>query len=192
MPILMLIEVPNTSTETYDRANEIASVNDEVPEGLISHVAAVEGDTLVVADVWESEAALNRFFEERLGAALAETGMDAQPRIFPVHNHIAQGAGTDANVLVLWEADGFTPEAYDDVTSKMAAHGGDGSSHPGVSHVAGVTDEGMVFVDVWGSEEEIQRFLEEEIQPAAGGATPPGRPRFARVHNVLTGSKQPA
>ena len=105
---------------------------------------------------------------------------------------IAKGSGTDANVLVIWEADGFTPEGYDDLTSKMEAHGGDGSSHPGVSHIAAVSDDGMVFVDVWGSPEEIQRFLEEQIVPAAGGATPPGQPRFAQVHNTLAGKQTQA
>jgi hypothetical protein len=193
MPILMQIEAPGMSTDTYDRTNEMAGAGRDIPEGLISHLAAVEGDTLIVADVWESEEAINRFFEERLGAALGANGVDAQPRFFPVHNHIPQGSGTDASVLLVWEAEGFTPERYDDLTSKMDAHSGDGASHPGVSHIAAVSDEGMVFVDVWGSPEEIQRFLEEEIVPAAGGATPPGQPRFAQVHNTIAGiTQQPA
>jgi len=193
MPILMLIEVPGMSTDTYDRTNEMAGAERDLPEGLISHVAAVEGDTLIVADVWESEEMINRFFEERLGAALAANGVDAQPRFYPVHNHIAKGSGSDARVLLVWEAEGFTPEAYDDLTSKMESHGGDGGSHPSVSHIAAVSDDGMVFVDVWGSPEEIQRYLEEEIIPAAGGATPPGQPRFAQVHNTLAGTQtQPA
>jgi len=193
MPILMIIEVPGMSTDTYDRTNEHAGAEEDVPEGLISHVASVEDDTLIVADVWESEGAINRFFEERLGAALAANDVEAHPRFFPVHNHIVRGAGSHPGVLVLWEADGFTPPVYDELIAKMPAHGGDGSAHPSYSHVAGVTDDGMVFVDVWDSPESIQRFLEEQIIPAAGGATPPGQPRFARVHNAFAGAqRQPA
>jgi quinol monooxygenase YgiN len=192
MPILMLIEVPNTSAADYERVNELANVNVHVPEGLISHTAALDGDTLLVADVWESQQALDTFLRERLGAAIAQVGMEGAPRFFPVHNHIAQGAGSEANVLLVWEADGFTPDAYDEITSRMPAHAGDGSSHPGVSHTAATTESGMVFADVWESEEAIHRFMAEQIQPAAGGAIPPGEPRFARVHNTIAGVRQPA
>jgi hypothetical protein len=188
MPVLLLMEAPGMSTDTYDRVNELAGVGERIPEGLISHVAAVDGDTLLVADVWESEEAINRFFAERLGAALAQAGVDVQPRILPVHNTIAHGAGTTAGVLLLWEADGFTPDAYDQVTARMPAHAGDGSAHPGVSHAAAITENGMFFADVWDSPESVQQFVEEQIGPAAGGATPPGAPRFGRVHNRLVGA----
>jgi len=187
MPILMLIEVPGASTEAYDRVNELAEVQAaaDAPDGLISHACAVTPDGLLIADVWESEAALNRFFEERLGAALAQVGLEAQPRIMPVHALIPHGAGTEANVLLVWESDGFTPAAYDAITSKMAAHLGDGSGHPGVSHVAATTDGGMVFVDVWDSPESAGRFVETQIAPAAGGELPVGEPRFMPVHNRI-------
>jgi hypothetical protein len=190
MSILMLIEEPGMSTETYDRTNAIVGIRGDAdaPDGLISHVCAVTGDGLVIADVWESEAALTRFFEERLGAALAQVGMDAKPRIVPVHNLIAHGAGTAANVLLVWEADGFTPAAYDAITSKMPAHAGGGGDHPSVSHVAGTTETGMVFVDVWDSPESAGRFVEAQIAPAAGGELPVGEPRFMPVHFRIVGA----
>ena len=87
MSILMLIEEPGVSTDTYDRVNVLAGVQSDgdAPDGLISHTCAVGADGVVIADVWASEAALQRFFEERLGAALAQAGVEATPRILPVH-----------------------------------------------------------------------------------------------------------
>ena len=80
----MMLEVPGGTIEQYERANELMGITgeDDAPAGLVSHVAAVTEDGIVIADVWESEAALGTFFEDRAGAALAEAGMpQAQPRI---------------------------------------------------------------------------------------------------------------
>jgi hypothetical protein len=98
---------------------------------------------------------------------MAKTGVTAgEPRVFPVHNHIRQGSGTDAGVIVFIESEGFSPDDYDRVTAEMPAHAGDGSGHPAVSHVAAVSDDGMVFVDVWDSPESVGGFFEEQVNPA--------------------------
>ena len=191
MAILMVLDAPGMSTETYDELNNSMGIHSDAdaPAGLISHTCGVDEAGVVVADVWESEEALNRFFAERLGAALAQAGAaDHQPRIMPVHNLIRQGAGTDAGVLLVWEAESFSPEEYDALTANMSAHSGDGSTHPAVSHVAATTDGGMVFSDVWDSPESAGKFVESEIAPAAGGNLPDGAPRFARVHNRMVGA----
>jgi hypothetical protein len=126
--------------------------------------------------------------EERLGAALQQAGVSGRPdpRVVPVHNHIPNGAGAHAGVIMIIESDDFDPETYDQMTSGMDAHQGDGSNHPAVSHVAGVTDSGMVFVDVWGAPEEFAAFAESELAPAAGEAGPPPlEPRFVPVYNHM-------
>lgn len=190
MAILMVLDAPGMSTETYDQINSSMGIHgdEDAPAGLISHTCGVDDAGIVVADVWESEDALNRFFEDRLGAALAQAGAaDSQPLIMPVHNVIRKGAGTHAGVLLIWDADGFTPDGYDAITANMDAHAGDGSNHPGVSHAAAVRDGGMVFSDVWDSTESAGRFVETHIAPAAGGELPAGEPRFARVHNRMVG-----
>jgi hypothetical protein len=88
MSVMLVLEVPGASTEDYDRVNELAGVSGNVPEGLIHHACAVTPDGLLVADVWESQEAIDRFFSERLGAALAQVGLEGTPRILPVHNRI--------------------------------------------------------------------------------------------------------
>jgi hypothetical protein len=87
---------------------------------------------------------------------------------------------------VVIESDGFRPGDYDSVTAEMDAHAGDGSNHPAVSHIAAVSDDGMVFVDVWDSPESVGKFVEEQIGPAtAATGTDLGQvePRFVPVHN---------
>lgn len=186
----MMLEFDGYTVEQYEQVNESMGIegDEDAPDGLISHVCAITDGGVAVTDVWESQEALDRFFESRLGEALREAGVQpSQPRILPVHNLIAQGAGTEAGVLMIIESDAFTTEIYDLLTAKMPAHAGDGSGHPAVSHVAALNDAGgMVFVDVWDSAESFGRFAETALAPAAEGVDMPAlEPRFLPVHNRL-------
>jgi hypothetical protein len=91
MAVLMMFEAPGTTVEQYEQINEIMGIrgDDDAPDGLISHTAATTDDGLLIVDVWASEEQLGRFFEERLGAALAQAGVpEVQPRILPVLNQL--------------------------------------------------------------------------------------------------------
>jgi hypothetical protein len=197
MSVLMVLEVPGGTLEQYERINESMGIrgDEDAPEGLIQHVAGHDGEALYAIDVWESEEALGRFFEERLGAALAEGGIDpgVKPRVLPVHNML-KGAGTEPNVVLIMEMDGMPPEAYDDLTSKMPAHVQDGSNHASYSHTAAKAESGgMLVVDVWESPEAFGKFAEEQIAVAAGDDLPPIEPRVVPVHNIMLGkAAQPA
>ena len=110
MPILMIMDIEGATAEQYDRVDGLLGglTPENAPAGLISHAAAVTDTGVMVADVWESAEDLQHFFDEQLGAAIAEAGLpQAEPRIVPVHNHI-EGRGEEAGVLVLIELDGFT------------------------------------------------------------------------------------
>jgi hypothetical protein len=88
MAILMLMDVPGGTVEQYERTNEILGIHgdSDAPEGLISHLCAVTDDGVMIADVWDSEESLHRFFEGGLGAALAEAGVPkTTPTVIPVH-----------------------------------------------------------------------------------------------------------
>jgi hypothetical protein len=184
MAVLMILEVEGGTTAQYDRVDELLGVvsAENAPEGLISHTAAVTDTGLVVADVWESPEDMQRFFEAQLGAALQGAGVEpSPPRVLPVHNHL-HGSGRDEAVLVLVEVDGMTTADYDAWTASMS-HAGDATRHPAVSHVAAVTDNGLVAFDVWGSEEEFAKFGKEELAPQGGDKMAQMRPLFGRVHN---------
>jgi hypothetical protein len=36
-------------------------------------------------EVWESQEAVQKFFDEKLGQALQRAGITMQPRLFPIH-----------------------------------------------------------------------------------------------------------
>lgn len=185
MAVLMIMDVEGGTVEQYEQVDRLlgGTTADNAPDGLISHTAAVTDTGLIVADVWESPEALQRAIEEHLGPAFKEVGVPqgAPPRLVPVHAHL-HGGGETAGVLVIIEIAGMTTDDYDRMTADMGAHAGDGSNHPSVSHVAGAGEDGLVVVDVWGSEEEFGRFVQEQIAPRAGDRMSAIRSRAARVH----------
>lgn len=54
--------------------------------GLLSHHAGPTEDGFCVIETWESPEALQRFFEDRLGAALQDAGIQVQPKSFQIVN----------------------------------------------------------------------------------------------------------
>jgi hypothetical protein len=189
----MIMEAPGSTAAQYERTNEIMGIrgDDDAPEGLIQHVAAVDDGGLVIVDLWESEEALGRFYQERLGAALQQAGVAesaSPPRRLQVHNSLT-GKGEEANVLMLIDIADFGPEAYDEMVSSMDAHIGDGSQHPCVTHIAALgEDGGVVVADLWESPEAFGKFGEEQIGPAGAAAgLGPIEPRMIPVHNRIRG-----
>jgi hypothetical protein len=133
MAILMVLDLHGATTDDYDQLNRTLGIDpDHLPDGLISHAVGPFEDGILIVDTWESHEALDHFFEHRVGPAMHEAGLGegAQPRIFPVHNHIPQGAGDDPGVIMVMEMEGFHADAYDELTAGMDAHAGDGSGHP--------------------------------------------------------------
>ncbi len=87
MAIAFLHEVPGMTQEQYDQTLEAVQRGGRKDEGLIFHVAGpIEGGWRVV-DVWESQEAVNKFFQEVLGPALQAAGIAATPpQFWPVHD----------------------------------------------------------------------------------------------------------
>jgi hypothetical protein len=54
---------------------------EELPPGMISHVAGESGDKLVVVEVWESQAAQGEFMNSVLGPAFAEANVPQPTRV---------------------------------------------------------------------------------------------------------------
>jgi len=61
----------------YERISEALDVDEHPPEGLILHAAGEEDGHWRSVDVWESEAAFERFRNERLMPAVVEIMGDA-------------------------------------------------------------------------------------------------------------------
>jgi len=190
--IVMRMYVPGGTIEQYQQVNDALGItgDDTAPEGLILHMAGDSEDGFLIVDVWESEEALNRFFEQDgAGAALAQAGMpQVQPEIHQLHNMIPRGGGSAPNVIVEIEVDAG-PDVYDDMASQMPSHQGDDSAHPVYAHVAAVTADGRMYVaDLWESAEAFGAFAQSELGPIAGDRLGEVQPKFTPVHNTIRGS----
>jgi hypothetical protein len=87
--VLVLIDVPDAGTEEYDqmRATMPAHVNNDHPAHI--HIAASDGNGLVVADLWGSEEEFGQFAQEQIAPAAQQAGVsDITPRMLKVHNSI--------------------------------------------------------------------------------------------------------
>jgi len=77
-----------------------------------------------------------------------------------------------------------TLEQYDEILELMGLRDG-----VAVFHWVAKTDDGIVVVDVWESDEQFSRFAEEQIGPYSqqvGIPNPPVTTRY-KVHNTLAG-----
>ena len=85
--------------------------------------------------------------------------------------------------------EGATLEQYDRVMELMGLDQGDRSPEGAVFHWVAPTDNGLIVVDVWESDEQFNKFAEEQIGPytqQVGIPNPPVVTRFA-IHNTLVG-----
>jgi hypothetical protein len=86
--------------------------------------------------------------------------------------------------------EGATLEQYDQVMELMGLASGDTSPDGAIFHWVAKTDNGIVVVDVWETDEQFNRFAEEQIGPLTKQVGFPGAPVVTRydVHNTLVGS----
>lgn len=88
--------------------------------------------------------------------------------------------------------EGATLEQYDRVIELMGyERNGTVDNDGGIFHWAAKTDDGIVVVDVWESDEQFNRFAEEQIGPLTKQAGVPSAPKITRyeVHNTLHAEK---
>jgi len=84
---------------------------------------------------------------------------------------------------------GATLEQYDRVMELMGLSQGNTSPEGAVFHWCAKTDDGIVVVDVWETDEQFEAFSKEQIGPfteQVGLTGPPVVTRY-EVHNTLVG-----
>jgi heme-degrading monooxygenase HmoA len=184
MAVLAMADIPGATHEMYEQVNELMGITpDNPPAGLIQHVGLDTDDGMMMVDVWESAEAFKGFIEGNLDKMQAAGIPPFEPVILPVHNMLF-GSGTQPNVALVIDVDGFTPEMYDGLTATMPAHQGDGSNHESVSHTAALKGDSLLIVDIWDSPEHFQRFAQEQL---ADAGLPPFEPRVLPVYSRLAG-----
>jgi hypothetical protein len=78
--------IPGVTTEQYDKVwEEIRDAGHENPKGLLHHVSSLQGDNMLVMDVWESPEAFATFGETLIPIMSRMGFPDVQPIITPVY-----------------------------------------------------------------------------------------------------------
>jgi hypothetical protein len=87
MTILRIVHRP-VDRKMYDAINAKLDLDRQHPLGLIMHGASEVGETIQVAQIWESEEYARRFDEQQLRPALRALGapLEAEVTIFELHH----------------------------------------------------------------------------------------------------------
>ncbi|MFG2794240.1 hypothetical protein [Streptomyces sp. NPDC048419] len=92
--VVMTMRWDGVTPEQYEMIRNMVRWEENTPDGACLHVASFEGGALHVTDVWESQAAFEPFFGDRLAVAVKEAGIEGEPRtdFRPLHRRfIAPG-----------------------------------------------------------------------------------------------------
>ena len=86
MAVALVFNGVGVTQAQYEQVLNEVNPDGKVAPGVIFHVAGPAADGWRVVEVWESQEALNKFFQDKLAAALQKANISVQPEVFPVHN----------------------------------------------------------------------------------------------------------
>jgi hypothetical protein len=79
LAVIMELEFAGLTTDQYDAIDSALDIGSNPPDGFIAHSARMDGDTLRILDIWESEQAFENFVDSRLGPTIGDTLGDDAP-----------------------------------------------------------------------------------------------------------------
>ena len=96
MKVMVIHKTPTLTRERYEKVvrgltggkSRLESPDDVPTAGLLVHVAADTDDGFVIFDVFESQAAFDRF-GELVAPISREAGIEEPPKSFPLHTFIS-------------------------------------------------------------------------------------------------------
>lgn len=86
MAVGLIMSGAGVTQAQYDQVTQEVVPNNQLPPGLLYHAGGPSQTGWCVVEIWESQEAADRFFREKLGAALQKANVTVQPEIFQVHN----------------------------------------------------------------------------------------------------------
>jgi len=86
MAIVLVFEAAGVTQAQYDQVLKEVSPDNKPPAGMLYHIAAPMADGWRVVEVWESQAAADKFFQEKLAQALPKANINVKPEVTQVHN----------------------------------------------------------------------------------------------------------
>jgi hypothetical protein len=93
MAIGMFLDWQGVNSEQYDQISATVNWENDVPNGVLFHVATFDQEGAHFFDLWESAAAFQSFVDERLMPAVQKVGIEKEPsvRVFDVHATFTPG-----------------------------------------------------------------------------------------------------
>jgi hypothetical protein len=87
MAVVMTMRWAGVTPAQYDAVRAVVRWEEDTPAGAVLHAASFDGGTMHVIDVWDSQADFERFFVDRLAAAIKEVGIEGEPetQFRPLH-----------------------------------------------------------------------------------------------------------
>ena len=86
MAVGLIFEGPGVSQAQYEQVKNQVAPGNKAPPGMLYHAGGPTENGWCVVEVWESQEALDRFFQQKLGAALQQANINIQPKSFQVVN----------------------------------------------------------------------------------------------------------
>ncbi len=86
MAIGMIFDQPGGTQAQYEQVRDEVCPGNVPPPGMLYHAAGATEHGWCVIEVWESQEAAKRFFDDKLGRALGKVRFSAPPTIFQVAN----------------------------------------------------------------------------------------------------------
>lgn len=167
MPIAYIMDFAGSDLDAYEAVCASAGVGPDapVPEGAIFHAAGLTDTGLRVIDIWESDAAFQRF-GERLIPAQQQHGV-APPQIQRIEMTSLRegpGGGADAVLVHVVRMPGVDADMFAAMDRAILPDGGlaDGCGF----HVNGPIEGGWMALGAWSSSEARDAFLQGRVAPA--------------------------
>lgn len=100
MATIMLMHWREATPDQYDQVRDNVQWDQDIPDGVKLHLCGFADDGMHILDIWESEQAFNTFFQQRIGPAVADAGIQGQPdvKFFPTHGIFAPALGASEQV----------------------------------------------------------------------------------------------
>lgn len=80
--------IPDGTERQYEKTLDLLKFRENPPRGQLAHAAGPMAGGWRVVDTWESQAALDAFFKERLVAVLDKVGWQPIPHIYPLYQYL--------------------------------------------------------------------------------------------------------
>jgi len=86
MAIVLVFDSAGVTLAQYDQVRKEVAPDNKPPAGMLYHVAASTADGIRVIEVWDSQAAADKFFKDKLAQALPKANINVKPQVAQVHN----------------------------------------------------------------------------------------------------------